>query len=177
MAKSVFKPVVDQPLISVISSGCITPILEVKFCSLFNPYYYPNSPTIPRRSVTCIVDPKKHKDFLTGIQTIEKNEKVETIIKHDTKKEDGQQTFNGLFLIKFQSKDQIPIFVKSDDPNEKPLPIALEGEIGKGEKVQVVYEILRYTKKGTAKIEHGLSFKPTTIYWYPEPAEAEHGDC
>ena len=82
--RQVYKnPQIGQPLITVISSGCKTPILEIKFCNLLKAFYYPNSPTIPRYSVTCLVDPAGHKDFLNGVQTIEKNEKVETIIKNE----------------------------------------------------------------------------------------------
>ena len=82
--RQVYKnPQPGTPLISTISSGCKTPVLDIKFSNLIRPFYYPNSPTIPRYSVTCIVDPDIHKKFLHGIQTIEKNEKVDTIIKND----------------------------------------------------------------------------------------------
>ena len=165
-AKQVYKnPQAGTPLISTISTGCKTPPLEVKFCNLVKPYYYANSPTIPRHSVTCVVDPELHKEFLKGIQTIEKNEKVETIIKNETVKEGDEHLTTGKVLIKFQSKDIIPVY--SGDAysrSESPQLIELEDELAKGEKIVVVYDILRYTKKNTMKTEHGLSFKPSCIY-------------
>src|SRR5277367_1155622 len=84
-------PQAGQPLITVISSGCKTPIVNVKFCCLVNAYYYPNSPTIPRYSITCLCDPEEHKEFLKGIETIETNEHVETILKADTTKDNKQK--------------------------------------------------------------------------------------
>lgn len=159
-------PTPGQPLLTVISTGCKTPILEVKFCSLVNPYYYPNSQTIPRRSITCVIDPEVHKEFLKGIQTIEKNEKVESILKNDTVKEGNEHSMTGKVLIKFQSKDPIPVYAAPQNTNDQPQQIELEDELARGEKVMVVFDILRYTKKNTMKTEHGISFKPSCIYYY-----------
>lgn len=154
---------------TVISSGCKTPPLEIKFCNLVNPFYYPNSPTIPRYSVTCLVDPEIHKEFLKTIQTIEKNEKVESIIKNEISKIDGQHVNTGKVLIKFQSKEQIPVYVAgAHSRTDGPTPIDLEDELAAGEKVVVVFDILRYTKKNTMKTEHGISFKTSCIYLYPK---------
>ena len=167
--KQVYKnPRPGQPLISTISTGCRTPLLEVKFCNLVKPYYYANSPTIPRHSVTCLVDPEIHKEFLKGIQTIEKNEGVETIIKNETVKEADEHLTTGKVLIKFQSKDVIPVYVMAEPPQPEPELIELEDELAKGEKIIVIYDILRYTKKNTMKTEHGISFKPSCIYYYPK---------
>lgn len=164
-AKQVYKnPQPGQPLISTISSGCKTPPLEVKFCNLVNPFRYPNSPTIPRYSVTCVVDPEVHKEFLKGIQTIEKDEKVDSIIKNETQKENGEHLTTGKVLLKFQSKDIIPVFSGGKFPKGEAPRIDLEDELAKGEKIIVVYDILRYTKKNTMKTEHGISFKPSCIY-------------
>lgn len=170
-AKQVYKnPQPGQPLMTTISTGCKTPVLEVKFCNLVKPYYYANSPTVPRHSVTCVVDPEIHKEFLKIIQTIEKNEGVETIIKNETVKEGNEHLTTGKVLIKFQSKDVIPVYIgtREDTVNRDPALIELEDELAKGEKIMVVYDILRYTKKNTMKIEHGISFKPSCIYYYPE---------
>lgn len=162
MAKSVYKnPQVGQPLLATISSGCKTPILEVKFSTLLKPFYYPNSPTIARYSITCLIDAKSDAEFLKNLQTIEKNEGVATIIKHETKKEGSVPVYTGNFLIKFQSKDKIPCYTEDGEPVE------LEDELARGEKIMVEYDILRYTKKGTAQTEHGISFKPTSIFYYP----------
>lgn len=166
-SKQVYKnPQPGQPLITTISSGCKTPLLEIKFCNLVNPFYYPNSPTIPRYSITCIVDPEKHREFLNGIQTIENNEKVETIIKNECVKENGESINTGKVLIKFQSKETIPVYMKLN--NSDPELIELEDELARNEKVIVVYDILRYTKKNTMKTEHGISFKPTSIFYYTD---------
>lgn len=169
--KKVYKnPQPGQPLISTISTVCQTPKLEVKFCNLVKPYYYANSPTIPRYSITCVVDPELHKEFLKGIQTIEKNEEVDSIIKNETIREAGEHVTTGKVLIKFQSKDKIPVYSiqKGNGENFTPELIDLEDELAKGEDVVVTYDILRYTKKNTMKTEHGLSFKPTSIYYYPK---------
>lgn len=170
-ARQVYKnPQPGQPLITTISSGCRTPLLDVKFCNLIKPFYYPNSPTVPRYSVTCVVDPEFHKEFLKGIQTIEKNEKVESIIKNETVKEGDEHLTTGKVLIKFQGKDVIPVYlaVKNPQPNETPPLMELEDELARGEKIMVIYDILRYTKKNTMKTEHGISFKPSCIYYYPK---------
>jgi len=177
--RQVYKnPKAGQPLISTISSGCKTPLLEIKFCNLLNPFYYPNSPTIPRYSITCLVDPIEHKEFLKGVQTIEKNEMVDTIIKNDYVKEGGEHLTTGKVTLKFQSKDLIPVYLGEEDylKNDGRSPIDLEDEIARGEKIMVVYDILRYTKKNTMKIEHGISFKPSCIFYYPsQPLEKLNG--
>lgn len=175
-ARQVYKnPQPGQPLITTISTGCKTPILEVKFCNLINPYYYNNSPTVPRHSVTCIVDPEEHKEFLKAVQTIEKNEKVETIIKNETAKEGDNHTTTGKVLIKFQSKEKIPVYLGGEPygRDKGPTLIELEDELARGERIMVVYDILRYTKKNTMKTEHGISFKPSCIWYYPK--ESSHG--
>jgi hypothetical protein len=181
--RQVYKnPKPGVPLISTISSGCKTPLLEIKYCNLVNPFRYPNSPTIPRYSITCVVDPKEHKEFLTGIQSIEKDEKVETILKNDYVKEDGENLTTGKIIIKFQTKDVIPVYVMNKSVKgetariHEPEQIELEDELARGEKVLVVYDILRYTKKNTMKTEHGISFKPSCIYYYPsKPLDKKEG--
>ncbi len=170
-AKVYKNPQAGQPLISTISTGCKTPPLEVKFCNLVKPYYYANSPTIPRHSVTCVIDPELHKEFLKGIQTIEKNEKVETIIKNETVKEGDEHLTTGKVLIKFQSKDIIPIYMAGEYPRGEVPRIELEDELAKGERIIVVYDILRYTKKNTMKTEHGISFKPSCIYLFAKEGQ------
>ena len=170
--KQVYKnPKVGTPLISTISSGCKTPLLSVKFCNLVNPFYYPNSPTVPRYSITCVVNPDEHKEFLAGLQSIEANEKVDSIIKFDSEKKDGERITTGNLLIKFQNKETIPVYIQTNAKSE-PDQIELEDELARGEKVIVIYDILRYTKKFSANTEHGLSFKPTSIFYYPENLKA-----
>jgi hypothetical protein len=159
-------PKPDQPLLSTISSNCKTPILQVKFSTLVKPFYYANSPKIARYSVTCLVSPAAHQDFLNGLQFIEKNEGVDTIIKNDTiKNEEGDHVTTGSLLIKFQTKNMVPIY-RVEGPAEPEL-IELEDELAPGEKIAVTYDILRYTKKNTMKTEHGLSFKLVHIHYFP----------
>jgi hypothetical protein len=138
-------PQAGQPLISVISSGLKSPILEIKFCNILKPFYYPNSPTIARYSITCLVDPEEHKEFLNGLRTIEANEKVASIIKPDAAKEGKQYLTTGKFLVKFQTKENIPIYVQYED--QEPEQIELEDEIAKGEKVSVIFTSCVIQKK------------------------------
>lgn len=159
-------PQEGQPLMSVIVSGCKTPVLEVKFSNLIKPFFYPNSPNIPRYSITCVVDPKSNREFLSHIQSIEQNERVETALKLETRKEGDSAVNTGKMLIKFQSKNNIPVFVI--EGNSSPEEIDLTDELAKGEQIHIMYDVLRYTKKNTLKAEHGISFKPTAIYYYPK---------
>lgn len=112
-----------------------------------------------------MASPDEHKEFIKGIQSIEKDEGVETIIKYETMKEDGKQVLSGNLLVKFQNKEIIPIFLAGNFPKGETPTIELEDELAKGEKIKIFYDILRYTKKNTMKTEHGLSFKPTRIYY------------
>lgn len=160
-------PTEGQPLMSVIISGCKTPVLDVKFSNLIKPFFYPNSPSIPRYSVTCVIDPKSHSEFLSHIQNIEKIEQVKSVLKGESTKKDDEHVQTGKILLKFQSKNKIPVFVIEGAAS--PEEIDLQDELAKGEKVYLMYDILRYTKKNSIKPEHGISFKPTAIYYFPKP--------
>lgn len=178
MAKRIYQnPEAGKALITAISTGCKTPKLEVKFCNLIKPFYFPNSPKIPRYSVTCMLDPENHIDFLNVIQTIEKNEGVETIIKNDMCKKDKITVTTGLLNLKFQTKDLVPVFIPNEADPTIFDPIDLEDELAKGEMIIVEYDILRYTKKNTLQTEHGISFKPTKIIYFPSDVKKEkNGD-
>lgn len=159
----------EAPLLSVISAGIESPIGKVKFSNLVKPFYYPNSPKIPRYSITVIFDPALHGEFLEGIESIEKNEGVDSIIKKETYKKDGENVQSGNVIIKFQTKEKIKTFLCKKNNPEMPVEGQfLEDEIPKDSKIRVVFEILRYTKKNPFKVEHGLSFKPTEIHWIEE---------
>lgn len=160
-------PQAGQALILCISAGCKTPVVPVKYSNLVKPFYYPNS-QIPRYSVTCAFDTEEHKDFLKSIQTIEKNEKVDSILKNETKKDGDNLVMTGKILIKFQSKEKIPVYLIDKDGEKAPIPLELEDELAGAERIMIVYDILRYTKKNTMKTEHGLSFKPSCVYYYPK---------
>lgn len=166
-AKRQYKaPIEGQPLMTVIVSGCKTPVLDVKFSNLIKPFFYPNSPSVPRYSITCSIDPKEHAPFLEYILGVEKSEKVESVIKNETTKSENQYVHTGKVILKFQSKNKIPVFVI--EGGNSPEEIELQDELARGEKVYIMYDILRYTKKNSVKVEHGISFKPTSIYYIPK---------
>jgi len=175
--KQVYKsPEKKKSLMSVVVSGCKTPVLSVKFCNLVRPFYYPNSPTIPRYSVATVFNPENHKEFFRAIQTIEQNEGVESIIKPDSKKVGEEYEESGNLLIKFQTRNQIPVFaIKNGQKEEEAEEIELQDELARGEMIQVVYEVLRYTKKNTNPQEYGLSFKPLKIFYFPELSKNKEG--
>lgn len=165
--KKVYKnPSPGQPLLTTISSNWVTPVLEVKFCNLVNPYRYQNSPTVPRYSITCLVDPHEHSEFLKVLQKLEKDEGVETIIKNETSTENGSHVNTGKLLVKFQSKNKIPVYMAGEYPPGQTPVLELEDELAKGERVSVVYDVLRYTKKNNMTTELGLSFKPSLVYYH-----------
>lgn len=163
--KAIYKAKAGTPLLTTISAGCKTPLLEIKFCNLLNPYYFKNSPNVPRYSVTCVVDPDEHQKFMSDTQAIEKNEGVPAIMKEELVSIDDVACFSGKLLVKFQGKDIIPVY-KVDEKNN-PVRLELEDELERGEFVVVIYDILRYTNKNS-DIKHGISFKPTAVFYYPK---------
>ena len=157
-----------NPLINSVSTSCKTPVLPVKFCNIKRPFFYANSPAIARYSVTCVLDPEKDKEFISNIINIEKKEGVPTLLKQDPEKDEEGVKSNKI-LIKFQTKDQVPVYVMGE--NGKPELIRLDDDLAKGEMISCVYDIVRYTKRGL-KLEHGLTFKLSCIYYYPsQPLE------
>lgn len=160
-------------LLTTLINNLESPIMPVKFSSLINPYSYKNSPTVPRYSVTCILCPQKDAKFLETIHTIEKNSGIDTILKNDTVKKNGEYMLTGNVVIKFQSKEFIPVFWANADGTYS--PTTLQDELGAGENVSVIFDILKYTKKNSFdSSEYGMSFKPTKIIFYP--GEEESGD-
>lgn len=89
---------------SVIMPGCKTPVLEVKFSNLIKPFFYPNSPNVPRYSITCVIDPIKNKDFLKSLQDIERAEKVDTILKNESENQEIFTPTLGKFWLNFRVK-------------------------------------------------------------------------
>lgn len=160
-------PPEGKSLMSIIVSGCKTPVLDVKFSNLIKPFFYPNSPTIPRFSITCVIDPKTDGEFLSIVQKIEREEKVESVLKDETTKKGEDRVTTGKILLKFQSKNKIPVFVIEGD--SQPEEIDLNDELAAGEKIYLMYDILRYTKRNPSNSLHGISFKPTAIYYFPKP--------
>jgi hypothetical protein len=166
MTKKVYtNPKAGQPLITTISSDCKTPLMTVKYCNVLKPFYFPNSPSTPRYSVTCLFDPIKEKEFLKTILTIEKNEGVESVLKNETIKKSGEYIMTGKIIMKFQGKDKIPVYIQDGHGLEE---IDMQDELGQDENVVVIYDIMRYTKKNSAQTEHGINFKPIGIIFYPK---------
>lgn len=175
MSKTYRAPEGQSPLITTIVSGLKTPLLETKFSNVITPYYYPNSPRIPRYSITGVFDREKEKEFLEVIQSIERKEKVDSILKCETLKEDGKSVTTTKILVKFQGKDPIPVFqIKEGKKNENNKNtkedfelLTLEDELARGEIIQVEFDVLRYTKRHTMEeIKHALSFKPVNIFLF-----------
>lgn len=166
-------PTAKEMLVTTIHKDCKTPVLAVKFSTLTKPFYYPNSPKIPRYSVACTIgESPEEREFLQFIQSVEQNEGTETIVKNEAIKDGDQYVNTGKSVIKFQGKDKIPTYVVEE--NEKyPAHITLEDEFAEGEKIQIIYDILRYTKKNNAQNpQYGISFRPSKIYYYPPQAAA-----
>lgn len=159
-------PTQGASLMTTLFTGLKTPIVEVKFSNLIKPFYYPNSPNIPRYSVTCALNPEVHEAFIESVARIEKTENVESILKNDSSKEEDGYIQTGKILLKFQSKNKVPTFVIEGDGH--PEEIDLQDELAKGEKIHVMYDVLRFTKKNSLTAQYGLSFKPTAIYFYPQ---------
>ena len=152
------------PLLQTISSSCRTPVLTVKYCNLIKPFYYPNC-KVPRYSITCIVDGRMDQQFIQFIQTIESNENIENAMKVDYRKDSsGTPVTSGNYIIKFQSREKIPVKILENSGCVQDMK--LEDDFVPGEKVSVLYDVLRYTKRGNT-VEHGLSFKPTGIFYHP----------
>ena len=98
---------------------------------------------------------------------MEKNEGVESVLKNEANKSEDNYINTGKILLKFQSKNKIPTFVI--EGAAQPEEIDLQDELAKGEKIYIMYDVLRYTKKNSIRAEHGISFKPTAIYYFPKP--------
>jgi hypothetical protein len=173
-AKKVYKSKKDgTSLLSTLINDLESPKMTVKFCSLVTPYQYKNSPSVPRYSITCILCPEKDAAFLEMLHTIEKNNGVETILKNDTIKKNGDYILTGKVVIKFQSKNFIPVFWAN--PDDTYSPTTLHDEIDAGEEVSVIFDILKYTKRNALdSSEYGMSFMPTKIIFYPK--EEDFGD-
>src|SRR5690606_38367052 len=106
-------------------------------------FYYPNSPTIPRYSISATFDPKLHDAFLKSIQTVEQNEGVESILKPEIYRDGGHSVDTGKLLVKFQTKSKIPVYmIPEGKTEEEAVDVVLEDELARGEIVQVKYDIL-----------------------------------
>jgi hypothetical protein len=162
-------PKVGQPVTSIIQTDARTPKLKVKFCNIITPFHYPNSPGVPRYSVTCVLDPEEHRDFIEKIIKLEKKENIigsQTLKEDVFKDESGHMVKSGKFNMKFQTRDKIPVVVvKEGFPNT---PTEIKNEIVFGDQVVIIFEVMRYTKKGlSSDMNKGISYQPKLVYLYP----------
>ena len=170
------RPVAGQAVTSVLYKDAKTPKLKVKFSNVVTPFYYPNSPSIPRWSITCLLDSESTLDyeFMQKIEQLEAKENIQgsQTLKDDVMKDrDGQLVKSGKTIMKFQTRDKIPVIVVKEGFPQ--IPANLKEEIAFGDHVVLVFDIVRYTKKGfSAEMNKGVSYQPKMIYLYPnEPEE------
>lgn len=166
------RPIPGQPVTSILVKDARSPKLKVKFSNVFNPFFYPNSPTVPRWSITCLVCPDKDSQFAQFIQDLEEREKIkESSLKEDVLKDrDGQIVKTGQYQIKFQTRDKIPVIVCK--PGFPQIPAEIKQEIAFGDRAEVVFDVMRYTKKGVSMdMNKGISYQPKLIYLHPYEGE------
>jgi len=168
LKKTVYKrPSEGMPLIEPIVKGAKSPILEVRFCNLLKAFQFPNSPGVDRYSITCAIDPVADLEYQEYIEKLEKKEGVESALKNELRKEPGGSVFTGRVLIKFQAIVKVPIYQIADGETTE---LTLQDEFQQGEKVQVEYDIMRYTKRDSTSCLHGMSFKLIKVFHYKETA-------
>lgn len=163
------RPVAGQPVTSILYKDAKTPKLKVKFSNVVTPFHYPNSPSVPRWSITCLLDPEKDHEFISKIEKLEEKENIQGshTLKDDVFTDrDGQVVKSGKYLMKFQTRDKIPVIVvKAGFPQ---IPAELKEEIAFGDSVIIVLDIVRYTKRGVSSdMNKGISYQPKMIYLYP----------
>ncbi len=171
------RPVPGQAVTSILHKQVKTPKIKVKFSNVVNAFYYPNSPTVPRWSITCLLDPDKEQDqeFIAKIERLESRENIQGshTLKDDVFKDrDGQIVKSGKYIMKFQTRDKIPVIVVK--PGFPQIPAELKQEVAFGDQVIVVFDIVRYTKKGmSVEMNKGISYQPVLIYLHPFEGESE----
>lgn len=166
------RPVAGQPVTSVIAQNIETPLLRVKFSNIVNPFFYPNSPTVPRYSITCVLEPDSHEQFIKKLIHIEKKEGIidSQIFKDEIFKDTSGQVFKtGNHLIKFQNRERVPVTIVQE--GEESLLESLITEIPPDNKVKVVFDIIRYSKRVPyGQPSKGISYQPKMIFLYSQEA-------
>lgn len=167
------RPVAGQAVTSILYKDAKTPKLKVKFSNVVNPFNYPNSPTVPRWSITCLLDPELDVEFISKIEKLEAKESIQgsQTLKDDVFKDrEGQIVKSGKYIMKFQTRDKIPVIVMK--PGFPQIPAELKQEIAFGDSVILIFDIVRYTKKGVSiDMNKGVSYQPKMIYLYPFEGE------
>ena len=159
------KPAPPRSLTPTLISGWKTPKLKVIFSNVIKPYYYPNVPQVPRYSITLVVDPIKNMDFVDQVTKMEKNENCATQFRVEIKKdENGFSNPTGKYLMKFHTREDIPIFKLE---NGKPVPFELTKEIPRDSELEITFDVSRYTSKQNG--QNGLLSKATQILIHEMP--------
>ena len=149
----------------ILISGWRTPKLKVIFSNIVKPFYYPNSPQMARYSLTVVVDPICHKEFMDKMKKMEHNENCATQFRDEMKKdESGNPQITGNSILKFQTKEGIPIFKML---NGQPVPYETLKELPRDTEVDVTFEVARYTSKQTG--QNGLSCRAMQILIHSMP--------
>lgn len=149
----------------ILISGWKTPKLKVIFSNIVKPFYYPNSPQMARYSLTVIVDPEEHKEFMDKMKKMENTEKCSTQFRDEMKKDEmGNPQPTGKSILKFQTKEGIPIFKLL---NGQPVPYETLKELPRDTEVDIIFEVARYTSKQTS--QNGLSCRAVQILIHSMP--------
>lgn len=175
------RPVAGQAVSQHVQRDAKSPRIKVKFANVAKPFFYQSSNNVARYSVTGVLDPDIHLEFIQKVIALEAKEGItdSQTLKHEIQKgPDGNVITTGRHLMKFQTKEKIPVIVcKAGFPQ---VPAELKEEIRVGDEVIVVFDVLRYTKKNPqGPSGKGISYQPKMIYLYPNeevPKTQNSGD-
>lgn len=152
----------------ILITGWKTPKMKVIFSNVVKPFYYPNSPDTARFSLTTVVDPVEHKEFIEKLKKMEATEKCTTQFKDEMKKDEvGNLKPTGKYILKFQTKEGIPLFKMM---NGQPVPYETFKELPRETEVEITFEVARYTSKQTN--QNGLSCRAIQILIHSMPEVA-----
>lgn len=159
------RPIPGQPVNNALHKDIRTPKFKIKFSNLYKPFFYDSSPMVPRYSVTCVIDPDTHLDFIERLIALETREGITeaaTLKDEVFKNAEGAMVATGKHLMKFQSKDR-PTVIFPEDKSAQ-----LTRELVEGDEVIICFDIVRYNKKNpNGPSTKGLSYQPKTIFIYP----------
>lgn len=159
------RPVAGQPVNHALHKDIRTPRFKIKFSNIYKPFFYDSTPMVPRYSVTCVIDPDHHTDFIERLIALETREGVSeanTLKDEVYKNVEGAMVNTGKHLMKFQAKDKPTIVFPGSNG------ATLTRELVEGDEVIVMFDIVRYNKKNpNGASTKGLSYQPKTIYIYP----------
>ena len=138
----------------------ISPITDVEASFIFEPFYYTKH-SKPRKNVTLAFD-----------RTIEvENAFIEWVDEMCTKESAPPKIWLGrekIHMIKFQTPEDVIVY-RYDSKNNELKKTELTEEIGRGEFVQVKFDIFKYYDRN--KKLYAFNFKPSEIYIYTNKNE------